>query len=679
MSTSNPDNHSEFFAQFLDDYYAECDEHLTLVRRNLLALESQVGQARVEQALLDELFRSFHTLKGISAMVGLGAAEQLAHHMESYLRALRQHETTLSAEGIEALIAGTAMLEQVIAARRNEQPLPGIDAIVARLETVASDISSKPARAALKEDASEKSSASIETQPGARDALKGAARRTWQVEFVPTPALAERGVNVNSIRARLQEIGELVQAKPQVRAQGEIAFLFVVVTSADESVFAGWGIDHLTFAPVDDPALVCNSALPDETAATQEALELSAPEEAELTTHGMMLAPSNVVRVDLARLDELMRMIGELVISRARLEDHLKNLKRNVPAAEWRALQETNLAMSRQLRALRDGVMRVRMVQVGEIFERMQFVVRDLARESGKRITLELLGRDTEIDKFLVERMTDPLMHLVRNAVSHGLETANERVAQGKPAEGKLTLRASTAGEAVLIEIADDGRGIDGERVAARARAKGLIDTGAQLDDAALLELICAPGFSTRDEADRGSGRGVGMDVVRNTVEELGGSISLETESGRGTRFTIELPLTLAIAEALIVSVDGQRFAVPQSAVREVLEVETSTVKVLENNEIISYRGGVLPLVRLARLFDLEDKREQAFHVFVLGSGASALGIAVDRILGQREIVVRGIGDPLVQVAGIAGATELGDERVVLILDVAALRQLAAN
>jgi two-component system chemotaxis sensor kinase CheA len=271
-------------------------------------------------------------------------------------------------------------------------------------------------------------------------------------------------------------------------------------------------------------------------------------------------------------------------------------------------------------------------------------------------------------------------MHLVRNAVSHGLERADERAAQGKRAEGKITLRAATSGESVLIEIADDGRGIDQERVAVRAQAKGLIAAGAQLDDAALLELICAPGFSTRDEADRGSGRGVGMDVVRNTVEELGGTISLRTKSGEGTRFTIELPLTLAIAEALIVSVEGQRFAVPQSAVQEVIEVETSSVKVLENNEIISYRNGVLPLVRLARLFDLDEGQErESFHVFVIGSGAAALGVAVDRIIGQREIVVRGINDPLVQVAGIAGATELGDERVVLILDVAALRQSAVN
>jgi two-component system chemotaxis sensor kinase CheA len=317
------------------------------------------------------------------------------------------------------------------------------------------------------------------------------------------------------------------------------------------------------------------------------------------------------------------------------------------------------------------------MVQVGEIFERMKFVVRDLSRESGKEIRLELRGQETEIDKFLVERMTDPLLHLVRNAVSHGLETVEERVAQGKPPGGTITLRAAASGDNVLIEIADDGRGIDEERTAERARALGLIAGDVRPDEALLLKLICTPGFSTREEADRVSGRGVGMDVVCSTVEELGGTLTLTTEKTRGTRFTIELPLTLAIADALIASVGGQRFAFPQAVVREIIEVEASAVKVLENNEIISYRGGVLPLLRLARLFGLDEAAPGAFHVFVIGSGASAVGLAVDRAIGQREIVVRGLNDPLVKVRGVAGATDLGDGRVVLILDVAALKSSA--
>jgi two-component system chemotaxis sensor kinase CheA len=334
--------------------------------------------------------------------------------------------------------------------------------------------------------------------------------------------------------------------------------------------------------------------------------------------------------------------------------------------------------MSRQLRDLREGVMRVRMVQIGEVFERMQFVVRDLARESGKRIVLDVAGRETEIDKFLVERMMDPLLHLVRNAVSHGLERPDERQTQGKPAEGRLMLRASATGESVVVEIADDGRGIDAKAVADRARTLKLLDSDGPLDNAGLLDLICQPGLSTRAEADRESGRGVGMDVVKKTVEALSGTLTLTTELHRGTTFRIDLPLTLAIADALIVNASGETYAVPQSAVHEVLEVEPSSVRALERNEIISYRDGVLPLLRLSKVFNLSNSAATAdrpFHVFVTGAGSSALGIAVDRVVGHREIVVRGVGDELVQVPGIAGATDLGDERVVLILDVPALRR----
>jgi two-component system chemotaxis sensor kinase CheA len=655
-------NSSEFFAQFLDEYYLECDEHLTLLRRNLLALETRVGQPQVDRPLLDELFRSFHTIKGVSAMVGLSAAEEIAHQMESYLRDLRQGEIALTLNGVEALISGLAMLEHVINARRNESPLPRIDQVIAQLGAVALRDSSRVANNIPDEGESALPAAAHSEQARA-SRPQG---RTWRVEFVPSAELTERGVNVNSIRQRLMSIGELVSVTPQVREEGEIAFHFLIVTSVPESDFAEWRQDNMTFIPVTDAAGEEFSG---------EATPTPVMIEPETSAVNSLLPASNVVRVDLARLDELMRIIGELVISRARLQEQLLGVKEKLNSIEWRSLREVSLAIDRQIRDLRHGVMRVRMVPVGEIFDRMQFIVRDLARENSKKIRIELIGRETEIDKFLVERMLPPLMHLVRNAVTHGFEADHERLAQGKTAEGTLVLRTATIGESVVIEIADDGRGIDRERVAARAKDRGLIDSNTTLDDDKLLELICSPGFSTRDQIDRGSGRGVGMDVVRNTVEELGGTLALETDAGVGTRFTIKLPLTLAIADAIIVSVNGQRFAVPQSALREVMEVESSSIKVLENNEIISYRGGVLPLVRLARLFDIADKPEPKVHVFVVGEGANAMGVAVDRILGQREIVVRGIGDPLVQVPGVAGATDLGDDRIVLILDMAGLRQ----
>ncbi len=639
MDKQNPDNRGEFFDQFLDDYYAECDEHLVSIRRSLVTLEDDVDAHTVDRTLLDNLFRSFHTLKGISGMVGLGAAEQLAHHLESYLRELREGTVVLSESGFEALVAGVSLLENVINARRNDQPSPSIDEIVERLQAVSAD------------------SATIETAPAPQTSESNSPATRWHVEFTPTAELAERGVNVNSVRSRLQELGQLIQAKPVVKGAGEIVFEFIVATSADKTAFASFEADGLTFKPaVDEPAPRAKETQPVPT-----------------------IAPASVVRVDLDRLDELMRIIGELVISRTRLEEQLTDLKRSAPPALWRSLQETSLSMSRQLRDLRESVMRVRMVQIGEIFERMRFVVRDLARESGKKVLVQFSGGETEIDKFLVERMMDPLMHLVRNAVSHGLETAAEREAQGKRSEGLLSLSATTAGEKIIIKIADDGRGIDRNNVLARANARGLNTENASLDDDALLNLLCTPGFSTRDEADRESGRGVGMDVVKKATEELGGRMSLTTRVGEGTTFTIELPLTLAIAEALIVSVNGQRFAVPQSAVREVLEVESSATKVLENNELIPYRGKVLPLIRLARVFEMNHQRRENFHVLVIGEEANAVGLAVDRILGQREIVVRAIKDPLAQSRGIAGATELGDQRVVLILDITALRQLATT
>jgi two-component system chemotaxis sensor kinase CheA len=637
MDNPNPDNRGEFFDQFLDDYYAECDEHLVSIRRSLVILEDEVDAGTVDRVLLDNVFRSFHTLKGISGMVGLAAAEQLAHHLESYLRELREGTLILSAPGFDALLSGVALLEGVIKARRNDEPIPSIDNFVARLQTFSASPASETKQAEPRESPT--------------------ATTRWEIEFTPTAELAQRGVNVNSIRSRLQDLGQLVQAKPVVKGAGGIAFQFIVVADVDETKFASFEADGLTFKPAaPEPAPQTRTTQPAPT-----------------------IAPASVVRVDLDRLDELMRIIGELVISRTRLDDQLVELKRVAPPAVWRSLQETTQGITRQLRDLRQSVMRVRMVQLGELFERMTFVVRDLARESGKKIIVQLSGGETEIDKFLVERMMDPLLHLVRNAVSHGIETVAEREKQGKRSEGTLSLSAMTAGERIVIKIADDGRGIDRDLVLRRAAARGLSAGNAQTDDKALLDLICTPGFSTRDEADRESGRGVGMDVVKNATEELGGRIALSTRVGEGTTFTIELPLTLAIAEALIVSVNGQRFAVPQSAVREVLEVASASTKVLENNEIISYRGGILPLVRLARVFEMDHQRGDNFHVLVFGDDENAVGLAVDRILGQREIVVRALKDPLAQSKGIAGATELGDQRVVLILDITALRQLAAT
>ena len=635
-----PSASETFFDGFLDDYFAECEEHLVGATGALLALEAAVGTPDAERPAIGDLFRFYHSLKGISAMVELKPAERLAHHLEEYLRALRSGDVPLGPSGIDALIDGTQRLEAVIAAHRLHGAQPAIEDMVARL----SGLSSLP-----------RPESSV---PGASETARISARATrrWRCTFTPTRELMARGIGVDAVRRRLSEIGTIVDATPHVQADGTILFQFTV--SADADSFDSLRADSVIVEALD---LVAG--------------EIAAPTGSgpRPTSNEASAGSAHVVRVDLGRLDDLMRNIGDLVICRARLDDSLSRVERHVPAVEWRAVQEHAVAIDRQLRTLREGLMRVRLVPVGEIFRRMPFVVRDLARESGKRVVLDLQGQATEIDKYLIERMLDPVLHLVRNAVSHGIELPVERIAAGKRPEGTITLSASTVGETVTIEIADDGRGVDAEAVAARAQATGIPVPPGALTPETLLSLLCAPGFSTRDEADRVSGRGVGMAVVKSTIGQLSGSLALATEPGAGTRFTIQLPLTLAIADALIARVGSETFAVPQSAVREVVAVAARDVQPMEQNEIISHRGGALPIVRVSRLFGIEEEAREHFHLFIIGTGAAAVGLAVDRIVGQREIVVRAIEDPLVRVEGISGATDLGDGHVVLILDPAAL------
>jgi two-component system, chemotaxis family, sensor kinase CheA len=664
VTAAEPDSGNELFLEFLGDYFAECDDHLRIVRNKLLSLEHDLSESAMDRAMLDELFRSFHSLKGISGMVGLREAEQLAHQMESYLRALRENQLKLTQDGVDALLNGATTLEEVIGAFRAGSPISDIAPIMGDLARLLPDAMMDPTVGAS-EYSHKPGSATGGATAGIVATTQGGVK-LWRFVFAPSVALAGRGINVNSVRERLQGIGRLIQCSPTVMEQGRIAFELLVASGEDEAAFAAWRIDGLTY----------EAAEPEEPEAAIQEDRRKAAAKSSLT---QSFRSSNLVRVDLARLDELMRLVGDLVITRSRLDDNLKRLESTMPATEWRPLQESNFAMERQLRDLREGIVSVRMVPIGEIFERMQFAVRDLAREYQKEVRVELVGSQTEIDKLLVERMMDPVLHLVRNAVSHGLESPPERAAAGKPAQGRVSLRAYTAAQMVVIEIEDDGRGLDSERIAKRAVQMGLIASEASVDVSTLLDLICTPGFSTREEADRASGRGVGMAVVRSAVSGLGGSLELETEVGRGTTFRIQVPLTLAIAKALIVSAGGQTFAVPQSTVVEVLEVEATAVKVFENNEVVAHREGILTLVRLARLFQLTSKATASFHVFVVRIGSNIVGIVVDRILGQREIVVRAVSDPMAQAPGIGGATELGDGRIILILDAADLIRRAAT
>jgi len=636
---------SELQAELLDDFYAECDESLGAIRVDLTVLEQALGQGTNRPGSLESLFRHMHSLKGNAAIVGLREAEQLAHSAENYLRALSRGHTRLTEAGLQLLSRATQRLEQVVGAHRARQPGPVTDDLLGQFTAIA-----RPEGDPEHEASVSPSAASDRAEASARQkALQERGFSLWRCTFVPASALNARGINVDAIRKRLAEAGEIIRSAPRIGAGG-IAFEFEVGFASAPADPAQWEMDGLKLEPLSPPPIAADDGAP--------AMENSS----------LFISPSHIVRVNLERLDELMRITGELVIHRSRLDGRINRAGPLNPEE----LQEVNIALGRSLRGLREAITRVRMVSISEIFSRMPFAVRDLAGEMGRKVRLQLEGQQTEIDKYLVERLKEPLLHLVRNALAHGIESPAERHAAGKPNEATIVLRAATSGSSVLIQIRDDGRGVDSALIAARAR-KLQLAVPEVLDEPAILRLICSSGFSTRDEADRASGRGVGMAVVSATVAELGGSLSLQTEVGKFTQFTLRLPLTLSIAETLIVSADERICAVPQSAVQEIFQVAEDQIRTIQKAEVAPYRNGLLPIIRLRRVFGADASGAPKTTILVFESDRGLGGLAVDRVHGQREVVIRALRDPLIQVPGISGATELGDGRPVLILDAAAL------
>lgn len=638
MSGTTP---TDLDGELLDDFYAECDELCGQIRVLLTGLTDAPAGA---DAGVEALYRAFHSFKGICGIVGLAVAERLAHAAEDLLRHLNSTRSAPSPAAIELLSHVLHRLEQIVAAHRLGQALPVIDDLLAPLATYRTT-GPAPGRAG---------------DSHAALAAPLAEGSSWRAHFTPTPELDARGVNIGSIRQRLSALGVIEKAEPRVHPGGGISFEFTLRIPAAppaEAELEALLADGLRLAPEPTPA-----------AAPAPAAVPVVPAAAALS-----IAPSHIIRVDMSRLDDLMRITGELVIHRSRLEERIARL-----AGAHGEIGEVGLALSRSLRDLRAAVTRVRMVPVAEIFTRMPYAVRELAQDQGKQVRLALHGQETEIDKYLVERLKEPLLHLVRNAVSHGLETPAERAAAGKPEQATLTLRATGTGHSLVLKIEDDGRGVDPARIFARAKALG-IPLPAEPGEAGLLSLLCRPGFSTREEADLASGRGVGMAAVHATLRELGGVLTLHSEVGRFTRFTLRLPLTLSIIDTFIVAVGAQTCAIPRALVEEIVQFEENEVRPVKQAEVIPYRDGVLPIYRLDRFLGAPAEVRARVPALVVASERGLAGLVVDRVIAHREVVVRPMGDPLLRVPGIAGATELGDGRPVLILDPSALTCGAAR
>lgn len=645
--------------EFLEDYRREADDLLQRTTSGLLELEALPPERR-RRGQIDEVLRHLHTLKGLSGMVGLNPAVQVTHSLESALRRVRRGGAEFDEPLLDLLLDGVRLLHAIVAGQTTDPEGDAQDAIL-RLEgpEPAPPPAPAPPPGPAEDplgglDLPEEIVTSLREED--REAL-GQARTAGQAlilaVFLPTAEHAAAGINVNAVRGRLAQEGELLKAVPLVSGR-EIRFGFLLARASGEPL-------------ADLPMLDWKVLLP--ASAPMAAVPLPEPELVfEDVVPQIGRGSGSSVRVDVARLDEVMRLLGELVVSRSRLDQGLRLLG---PAAD--GLLESSGRFDRQLRDLREAVMRTRMVPLSDVFGRMPLAVRDLARASGRKVRLVLQGEETQIDKVLVDRLLDPLLHLVRNGIAHGIESPEERLRAGKPETGTLTLRGVPEGDSILIQVQDDGRGIDPAAVQARARALGVLEPEEGLADDRILEVLCRPGFSTRSEAGLDAGRGVGMDAVRQAVDEMGGTLVLETEAKVCTVFTIRLPLTLAVIDCFFVALGTERYAVPRDSVDEIFEVEPGRSVRVGRGELYPHRGQSLPLLRLRGILDVPPaEAPPTCHALV----HRGVGFVVDRVLGLHEAVVRPVLDPLIMKPWISGATELGDGGLAVILY---LPQLAAH
>ncbi len=660
-------------ADFLPAYLAEAEELLGAAHRHLLAVEASVRRGQPHPRAVRELFRALHTIKGLSAMVDVEPIVSIAHWMETSLRHADRAGGRLPEDSVEPLMEGLREIEQRVrqlAAKKPVSPVPV--GLAERLEALESAVlgtrSEKPAPAVLALDATlDARLSAAEKEQLATGAASG--RRAVRLDFVPGAERAASGLTINTVREAVAKLAEIVKVVPlagPAAGGGALTFALLLLTEAQDAALleaAGGppaGVRPLAAAPA--PAPVARPA------PEAEAGGPLTEEEPEEPRRG-----GGTLRVEVSRLDEALERLAALVVNRSRLTRAVADLTAaGAPTRELVAILQEN---ARQLRDMRAAIIRLRMVRVGDVLERLPLLVRGLRRTTGKAVRLELDVGDAELDKAVADRLQPALVHLVRNAVDHALEPPEERRAAGKPEEGQVRLACHASSSGLLeLALSDDGRGVDAAKVAAQAG----VPVPATADG--LLDLLCRPGFSTKEAATTTSGRGMGMDIVRRiVVDQLGGELRLETKAGQGTTFRLRVPLTITLVDALIFECAGLRYAVAVGSVEELIEVDPARVvrpAGARDVTLVERRGSAVPLVPLERL--LERQRPDGAvkgggKALVVRQRGEPVAFAVDRLLGQQEIVLRPLEDPLVRVPGVAGATDLGDGQPTLVLDLAAL------
>ncbi|MGR9184722.1 chemotaxis protein CheA [Rhizobium leguminosarum] len=652
-------------------FRTEAAECLEAIEAGLLDLTHQLDN----KDLVDAVFRGLHTLKGSGAMFGFEALAAFTHHCETAFDRVRKGEVAATSELVAAVLAAQDHMRALVDQPDADHGDTG-NKLLAQLQAA---VGGKQAAAAA-------APAAVPPPAAVRDA-PAKKKNSWRIRFsLPANSMAN-GTNPLGLLDELRDLGEcsvrantsaipalddlvptelhiswdVTLTSEQDRSAIDDVFIFVL-DDMELSVEEISGTAAATAAPVEE------RAAPVPVAATSTAVPEFRPVEAVPAKREAPAAVSQAkaaenVRVPAERLDELMDRVGELVIAQSRLSQ-LASASTDI------ALRSVSEEIERLSGELRDTMMVLRMVPVATLFSRFRRLVHDLARETGKVIELVTEGESTEVDKTVIERLADPLVHLVRNSIDHGLETPADRLASGKTEAGTVTLSARQAGGEVIISIKDDGRGINRERVRAKAESSGLIQPGQPLSDSELLQLIFAPGFSTAAAITNLSGRGVGMDVVKKTVEALRGAIDIVSMPGQGSEVSLRIPLTLAIIDGLLVRVGSGRYVIPLSAVEECLELSLEEDLRSRGRSFISLRDSLVPFLRLRDLFRTGTKPDVHQKVVVISTGTERVGLVVDQIIGDHQTVIKSMSKLHNNVATFSGATILGDGSVALILDV---------
>ncbi|HEY6140139.1 MAG TPA: chemotaxis protein CheA [Thermoanaerobaculia bacterium] len=651
-----------------DEFTGEAEELLDTLSRDLVEFESQGKDVRPE--LVNKIFREIHSLKGLAGMLGFGEISELSHNLEDMLDRLRMGKIEITRDLIDLLYDAVDSLNRLVIAI-HDPSLGGLVDINALTRRIHQLVTAQPAQqqgdafAELTLDEQTRKSLTEYEEHRLLENVK-AGKHILSVEV--TFDFADFDEKLRVLTTSLSEAGEVISTLPAIDSSGGagIAFRLLYGSMLNDAAVAA-------LAPEAKVTSLRKAAAPAVVGPADISMATESAADEDLSLRSM----SQTVRVDIGKLDHVMNIVGELIIEKTQLETLTRSQEAQQSRLLAHELTKISRNLDRKLNELQKSVIETRMVPVGQIYSKLSRTVRKVTRELGKEIELVLRGEDTELDKMMVEELTDPLMHIIRNALDHGIEPPDERRAAGKNPTGRVTLNAYQQGNSVVIDVIDDGRGIDPERIRAVAVKRGLVGEKDAVDTQRAQELIFTPGFSTASAVSEISGRGVGLDVVKKNIQELKGTIDIVTNVGQGTTFRIMLPITLAIIQALVVRAAGEQFAIPLTSVEESLRIYSRDIRTVERREVFTLRDFTLPLLRLADAFNMDGQREETpdtkWFVVVTRSGEKIAGILVDGLVRQQEVVIKSIGERLKTTPGIAGATEVGEGEIVLVVDVGSL------